>query len=233
MTQPVCAIPGAGPGNGLALAQRFAAAGQRVALMARDGKQVEARAAGIAGAHGYACDVTDPASITAAFDAVREQQGRITTLLYNAGNAVFGNAEQIGGDDFETAWRTNAFGLFHCARAVLPDMRAAGGGAIIVTGATASKRGGADFAGFAAAKAAQYSLAQSLARQLGPEGIHVATVIIDGVVDSEGARRLMPDRPDDAFMQPDAIADSVFQLTRQDRSAWTFELDLRPAGESW
>lgn len=233
MTQPVCAIPGAGPGNGLALAKRFAAAGERVALMARRQAQVEERASAIAGARGYACDVTDPDSVTSAFDAVREQQGPITTLLYNAGNAVFGNAEQITPDDFETAWRTNALGLFHCVHAVLPDMRGAGGGAIMVTGATASKRGGANFAGFAAAKAAQYSLAQSLARQLGPEGIHVAITIVDGVVDSKATRDFMPDRGDDAFMQPDAIAEAVFQLTRQDASAWTFELDLRPAAESW
>ncbi|MGB7755095.1 MAG: SDR family NAD(P)-dependent oxidoreductase [Salinisphaera sp.] len=154
-------------------------------------------------------------------------------MLYNAGAAVFGNIDQIAASDFEAAWRTNALGLFLCANAVVAGMRRAGQGHIVVTGATASKKGGANFAGFAAAKAAQYSLAQSLARQLGPEGIHVAIAIIDGVIDIPRTREMMPDKPDEYFLDPDAIAESIYQITCQPRSAWTFELDLRPFAEKW
>jgi len=233
MSERVCVIPGAGPGNGLALAKRFAAAGERVAMLARDGKNVRALAEQVEGATGYACDVTDATAIDKTFKSIRKDLGGITTLLYNAGAAVFGNAEQVSPVDFETAWRTNALGLYHCARAALPDLREADAPSLVVTGATASLRGGANFAGFAAAKAAQHSLTQSLARQLGPEGIHVAIAIVDGVVDTPRTRQMLADKPDDFFMSPDAIADSIYHLTRQDPSAWTFELDLRPFGESW
>lgn len=233
MNAPVCAIPGAGPGNGLALARRFAAAGYRVAMLARDADALESLAEQVEGAVAYPCDVGEGEQVAATFERIEADLGAVDTLLYNAGTAVFGNIDGIDENDFEAAWRTNALGLFHCARAVVPGMRAAGAGRIVVSGATASKKGGADFAGFAAAKAAQHSLAQSLARQLGPEGIHVAIAIIDGVVDTPRTRQTLGDKPDDFFLQPAAIAESIYQVTRQPRSAWTFELDLRPFGENW
>jgi NAD(P)-dependent dehydrogenase (short-subunit alcohol dehydrogenase family) len=123
--------------------------------------------------------------------------------------------------------------LLACARAALPQLRQHDRGAIMVTGASAAWRGRANTAPFASAKAAQRSLAQSLARQLGPEQIHVAYVVIDGVIDLPRTREKMPDKPDEFFLNPDAIADSVWALVQQDQSAWTFELDLRPFGESW
>jgi len=123
--------------------------------------------------------------------------------------------------------------LFLCAREAVADMQSAGRGAIVVSGATASLRGGAGTAAFAAAKAAQRSLAQSMARQLGPQGIHVALVVIDGVIDIPRTRALLKDRPDEFFLEPDAIADTVYHLATQRRSAWTFELDVRPFGEKW
>jgi len=232
MSKPVCAIPGAGPGNGLALARRFAASGYRVALIARDAGRLEALATDVEGAMAFACDVGDADSVDQAFAAITDAAGPVDTLLYNAGAAVFGPIDQIDAADFHGAWRTNALGLFHCANAVLPAMRAAGDGRIVVTGATASRKGGANFAGFASAKAAQYSLAQSMARQLGPEGIHVAIAIIDGVIDTPRTREMM-DKPEDYFLDADAIAETVYQITRQPRSAWTFEFDLRPFGERW
>lgn len=233
MSAPVCAILGAGPGNGLALARRFAAAGYWTALLARDGDKLASLARQVDGAAAYVCDVGDNAQVAGAFERIEADLGTVDTLLYNAGSAVFGNIDQIDEDDFEAAWRTNALGLFHCVRAVLPSMRAAGAGQIVISGATASRKGGAGFAGFAAAKAAQYSLAQSLARQLGPEGVHVAIAIIDGVVDTPRTREMLGDKPDDFFLQPEAIAQAIYQLTQQPRSAWTFELDLRPFGERW
>ncbi|TMR70082.1 SDR family NAD(P)-dependent oxidoreductase, partial [Streptococcus pseudopneumoniae] len=113
-----------------------------------------------------------------------------------------------------------------------PDLRSSGGN-IVIIGATASLRGGINTVPFASAKSAQRSLAQSLAKSLGPEGIHVCYVIVDGVINLETTRRNMPDKPDDFFMNPDDIADSVYFLTEQKETAWTFELDLRPFGEKW
>lgn len=233
MDAPVCAIAGAGPGNGAALARRFAEAGYRVALIARNAERLQQLADEIEGAAAFACDMTDAAQVASTFAAIVDELGAVDTLVYNGGAAAFGNVEQIDADDFETAWRTMALGLFHCARAVISGMRAAGQGHIMVIGATASRKGGANFAGFASAKAAQYNLTQSLARQLGPEGVHVAIAIIDGVIDTPRTREMMADKPDDFFLDPDAIAESVYQITRQPRSAWTFELDLRPYAERW
>lgn len=233
MKPPVCAIPGAGPGNGLSLARRFAAAGYRVALIGRSADRLQTLADEVEGASAYPCDAADERQVVETFAAIESDLGPVDTLLYNAGSAVFGNIDRIAASDFEAAWRTNALGLFHCANAVVAGMRSAGKGHIVVTGATASKKGGANFAGFAAAKAAQYSLAQSLARQLGPEGIHVAIAIIDGVIDIPRTREMMPDKPDEYFLAPEAIAESIYQITCQPRSAWTFELDLRPFAEKW
>jgi NAD(P)-dependent dehydrogenase (short-subunit alcohol dehydrogenase family) len=136
-------------------------------------------------------------------------------------------------DAFRTAWEINTGGLFLAVKDVLPDMREAEGGNIVVIGATASVKGGAAFAAFASAKAGQRSLAQSLARKLGPEKIHVSYVIVDGVIDIPRTRKMLPDRPDDFFLKPDEIANSIFALSQQDASAWTFELDLRPFAEKW
>ena len=108
-----------------------------------------------------------------------------------------------------------------------------GGGSILVTGATASLRGGEIFAAFAPAKAAQRSLAQSMARHLGPKGVHVAYAIVDGVIDMPTTRQFMPDRPEQEFLAPSAIADAFYNVAHQSPSAWTFEFDLRPFGEKW
>ena len=233
MTAPVCVIPGAGPGNGAAFARRFADSGYQVAMLARDGERLAEIADPIDGAFPYPCDVTDPASVAGTIEAIRGELGPVSVLLYNAGGGRWGSVEEVDSEDMEQAWRMNVLGLHAAARAVLPDMRAAGGGAVVVTGATASLRGGAHFTAFASAKAAQRSLAQSMARQLNPENIHVAMVILDGVVDTPHTREMLPDRSDERFMHPDAIADSVHFLAHQARSAWTFELDLRPYTEEW
>ena len=233
MSEPVCAIVGVGPGNGAAFARRFAAAGQRVALCARDLAALETLAKDIPGSRAYAYDASVPEAAETVFARVREDLGAVTTLVYNAGSAVFGDIDSLDFESFRRAWEVNAGGLFQAARAVLPDMRGAGGGNIVVIGATASVKGNPGFAAFASAKAAQRGLTQSLARKLGPENIHVAYVIVDGVIDIPRTRKLLPDRPDDFFLKPDEIARSVHFLTQQDRAAWTFELDLRPYAEKW
>lgn len=233
MTQPVTAIVGVGPGNGAAIARRFAKDGHRVALCARSLDYLETLAAELPDARAYRCDTADPESAASVFGRIRQDLGPVTTLVYNAGSAVFGDVDALDFESFRSAWQINTGGLFQAVKAVLPDLRSAGGGNIVVIGATASLKGSAGFAAFASAKAGQRGLAQSLARKLGPEGIHVSYVIVDGVIDIPRTRKLLPDRPDDFFLNADAIAENVRHLTRQDRSAWTFELDLRPFGEKW
>jgi len=233
MKVPVCVIVGAGPGNGAAFARQFSRAGYHVALLARRREPLDALAAEIADARAYPCDATDPGDTERVFAAIRRDLGEPQTLIYNASSREFGDLDATSPDGFECAWRVNAYGLLLAAQQVVPAMRAAGQGNIIVIGATASLKGAAGFVAFGAAKAAQRSLAQSLARQLGPQGIHVSYVIIDAVVDLPGARAMLPEAPDSFFAKPADIAESVFFLARQPRSAWTFELDLRPFGERW
>jgi NAD(P)-dependent dehydrogenase (short-subunit alcohol dehydrogenase family) len=134
---------------------------------------------------------------------------------------------------FESAWRVNALGALAASQQVIPAMKAAGAGTIIFIGATASLRGGPQTAAFAPAKAAQRSLAESMARSLWPQKIHVALIVIDAVVDLPRTRKNMPDKPDDFFIQPDAIASTAVWLAKQPRSAWTFEAIVRPFGEKW
>lgn len=229
----VCAILGIGPGNGAALAKKFSQEGYAVALCSRNRERLEQIAAGVDNAEVYEYDVRDTEAPQRIFAQIREHQGPVDILIYNAGAGKFASIDDATVEEFQAAWEVNARGLFAATRAVLPDMRAAGGGSIVVIGATASIKANAGFAPFASAKSAQRALAQSMARHLGPEKIHVAYVIIDGVIDLERTREWLPDKPDDFFMQADQIAESVWFLTQQPQSAWTFELDLRPYGEKW
>ena len=232
MAKPVCAVVGVGPGNGAAMARAMSKAGYKVALMSRSGEVSDALATELGGAWAARCDVTDPASIDRAFGVVERELGPVDVMLYNAGSGSFANVEETSAEDLTAAWRINCLGLFTCTQRILPHMKKRGG-AIIVTGATASLRGGAGTAAFAQAKAAQRSLAQSMARHLGPQGIHVALVIVDGVIDMPRTRQWLKDKPDEFFLDPAAIAQTVVHLVSQPRSAWTFELDLRPHVEKW
>ena len=232
MTSPLCVITGVGPGNGASFSRRFSAVGYRVAMLARSDDRLRELEAAIPNSKGYAVDVADPASVASGFARIHAELGPVSVLVHNAGSGMFADFLSSTPEMLEHAWRVNTLGLLLCGQAVVPDMTGAGG-AIIVIGATASLRGGANFAAFASAKAAQRSLAQSMARSLGPQGIHVALVIVDGVIDIPNTRAMLPDRPDDFFLQPDAIAAAVLHLVQQDRSAWTFELDVRPYKEKW
>ena len=167
------------------------------------------------------------------FAAIATEMGPVEALLYNAGSGVWGNIEEVTTRDFEQSFRINALGAFVTARQVIPAMKQAGRGSIVFIGATASRRGNVKTAAFAPAKAAQRSLAESLARYLWPQGIHVAVVILDGVVDLPRTRKMMPDKPDSFFVSPDELAESVLALTQQKRSVWSFELEARPFGETW
>lgn len=229
----VAVVAGVGGGNGAALARRFAAEGHAVAMLARSRGSLEAFEQEIAGSRGFECDVASAESVARAFSSIRAQLGPVDVLLYNAGSGVFADVESITPEQFEQSWRVNAYGAFLCARQVIPDMKLRKSGSIVFIGATASRRGGPRTAAFAPAKAAQRSLAESMARSLWPSGIHVALIIVDGVVDLPRTRRMMPDKPDDFFVKPAAVAETAYHLTRQDPSAWSFEVEARPFAESW
>lgn len=230
---PVCVVVGVGPGNGAAFARRFAREGYRVALLARRRELSDELAAGLEGARAYTCDVSDAASIDDSFGAIEAELGAPEVVIYNAGSGVFGTFEQVTPADFEMAWRVNALGLLLVARRVAPAMKASGHGSIVVVGATASRRGVPRTAAFAPAKAAQRSLAESLARTLWPAGVHVSLIVVDGVVDMPATRAWMKDKPDSFFIQPDDVAGIAVHLVRQGRSGWSFEVEARPFGESW
>ena len=230
---PVCAVVGVGPGNGEAFARRFAADGYAVALMARRLDLSERLGKELPRARAYACDVADAGSIEAAFGKITADLGDVDVLVFNAGSGVWGTIEDVSPDDFERSWRVNTLGLFLAARQAIPAMRRRGQGAIIVVGATASRRGVAGTAAFAPAKMAQKALTESMARHLWPAGIHVALIIVDGQVRSPAAQARSPGRPEDTFIAPSGVADIAANLVRQDRSAWSFEVEARPYVEKW
>ena len=184
-------------------------------------------------AKAFACDVADAASVASAFERTEAELGEVDVLVFNAGSGVWGSIEEVSPEDFERAWRINTLGLFLTARKVIPAMRRRGRGAIVVVGATASRRGVAGTAAFAPAKMAQRGLAESMARHLWPVGIHVALIIVDGVVGGPVTRSRFADRPDDSFIAPAGVADIAANLVRQDRSAWSFEVEARPFAEKW
>ncbi len=230
---PVCAVVGVGPGNGEAFARRFAADGYAVALMARRMQLSAKLAAELSRAKAYACDVTEAASVEAAFAGMRADLGDADVVVFNAGSGVWGNVEEVKADDLERSWRVNTLGLFLTARQAIPAMRRKGAGAIIVVGATASRRGAAGAAAFAQAKVAQRALAESMARHLWPAGIHVALIVVDGVVGGPVTRSRFTDRAEDFFIAPDGVAAIAADLVKQDRSAWSFEVEARPFKEKW
>ena len=203
---PVCAVVGVGPGNGEAFARRFAADGYAFALMARRLDLSERLGKELPRARAYACDVADAGSIEAAFGKITADLGDVDVLVFNAGSGVWGTIEDVSPDDFERSWRVNTLGLFLAARQAIPAMRRKGQGAMIVVGATASRRGAAGAAAFAQGKMAQRALAESMARHLGPSGIHVALIVVDGVVGGPITRSRFADRPNDAFIDPAGVA---------------------------
>lgn len=230
--RPLCVVVGVGPGLGEALARTFAAQGWRVALVARSADHIGPLAEELGGL-AVTCDVTHVLALKGALAELKDTAGPVHTLLWNVGSGVWGNIDEIDIDDMEFAWRTNTLGLFVAVQEVIADMRVAGRGNLVVTGATASRRGMPFTTAFATGKAAQRSLCQSLARQLGPEGIHVALLVIDGMLDLPSTRQRMPDKPDEVFISPTAAAQTALHLCQQDRTAWTFELEVRPHLERW
>jgi NAD(P)-dependent dehydrogenase (short-subunit alcohol dehydrogenase family) len=233
MPAPVCLISGVGPGTGSALARRFAEGGYRVALLARNEERLVALEKELPGAKAYRCDVSDADQINAVASAVERDLGSPSAVVHNAVGGAFGTFREIDPAVLNRNFQVNTMGLLYLARRFAPAMVSAGKGAIVATGNTSALRGKAGFAGFAPTKAAQRILAEAMARDLGPQGVHVAYVVVDAVIDLEWTRKRWQGRHDDFFIKPQAIASEIWHVVHQDRSAWSFNIELRPFGENW
>lgn len=233
MSDRVCLVSGVGPGTGSALAKRFAASGYRVAMVARNAERLRELENEIEGSTGYPCDVSDRAALEKVLGAVRSELGAPNVVVHNAVGGAFGDFMATTPEILRQNFEVNAIGLLHLAQLTVPDMIAAGDGAIVCTGNTSAHRGLANFSGFAPTKAAQRILAESIARTAGPQGVHVAYVTIDAVIDLAWTRALFKDKPDEFFIQPAHIADECFHVVQQPRSAWAFNVEIRPYAEQW
>jgi NAD(P)-dependent dehydrogenase (short-subunit alcohol dehydrogenase family) len=233
-SRPVAAIIGVGPGLGASLARRFAAK-YAVAVSARTTEYISTLAKDIRGRGGIVlearADVGKPDEVRGAFELIRTQLGDPQLLLFNAAAGPFGNVDEVTAEQFENCMRINALGAFLCAKECAPRMVARGSGVMLFTGATAGVKAGARSIAFGPGNFAKRGLAQSLARDLGPKGIHVAWINIDGGIDLPNRQR--PNMSKEDMLSPDAIAESYWHLAHQDRSAWTMELELRPFREKF
>jgi NAD(P)-dependent dehydrogenase (short-subunit alcohol dehydrogenase family) len=216
----IALIGGAGEGLGAALGRRFAKGGLEVVLSSRT--------------QGEKADLREEAQVIELFDRV-EKRGPVEVAIFNAGANFRASILETPADMFEKVWRLGCYAGFLFGREAARRMTPRGKGTILFTGATASVRGSAQFAAFAAAKGGLRQVAQSMARELGAKNIHVAHVVIDGVIDNRRSRERMAERvkslPDDGLLATDAIAELFWQIHVQPRSAWTFEADLRPWAE--
>lgn len=236
MTQPVCLVTGVGPdrGTGAEIVRRFATGGYQVAMLARNADRLAELEESIPGTMAFPCDVADLDALVTTIGRVKRQLGSARIVIHNAVRSARGSFLDLDPSDLEKNFRVNTTALLYLARETIPDMLAAGEGAIMVTGNTSATRGRAEWGFFASTKAAQRILAESIAREYGPLGIHVAYFIIDASIDTPRTRPVLaPDKPDEFFAKPKAIAEEVFRVAHQDRSAWSFRVELRPFGEVW
>ena len=231
----IALIVGAGSGNSAAFARALAADGYQVVLAARNIAKLESLCAET-GARAFACDATSVDSVDALFESMQGEVGTASVVLYNPSAYTSGPVSELDPELVLNSLLQTAYGAFLVARKAVPGMQRLGGGALFFTGATASVKGFPKFAPFAMGKFALRGLAQSLARELGPQNIHVAHFIIDGGIASPG-RDLdagsSSANPDDDKLEPDAIAQTYMAVLKQHRSAWSQEIDLRPWVESF
>lgn len=229
---PLLVVAGIGPGLGAEIAKAFIGAGYTVAGLCRSADTATRLRADLGGAapglRHYACDVTQSGQVIQCLQDIESDLGPPGVVVYNPMQMLIKPFLDLRVEEFESAWRVTCLGAMIVARTVLPSMLKAGGGTLIFTGATASIRGSAKFASLAAAKFGLRGLAQSLAREFGPAGVHVVHTVIDGLIWSpQTAARFAPAR--ETCMAPADIAQAYLQLVRQPRSAWTHEMDLRPS----
>merc|ERR1711953_274600 len=229
MAGRVCVVIGVGPGLGMSCVRQWVKEGYKVAMVSRTASKLEAAAAENPGTLAVAADVTNPASLTAALTTIEQKLGEIHTVVYNAGLGAWATYENVTHEKLEMSMKTNVHGLLTVAQHVGPKMTARGEGVIAVTGATAALRGKPMTVGFATAKAAQRMLTQSLARDLGPKGIHCFYSIIDRRIGAEGG----DEGENGSRLDPDGIAENYWYVAQQKRNNWTQELDCRPWVENW
>ncbi|WP_371224265.1 SDR family NAD(P)-dependent oxidoreductase [Roseovarius sp. 2305UL8-3] len=229
----VCLITGVGPGTGTSLVRRFTEAGYRVAMLARSKDRLAELADTVDRAYAFPCDVADTASLINVVGDIRRTLGAPRMVIHNAVGGAFGNFMEIEPEVLERNFQINTMALLHLARLTVQDMIDTGGGVILGTGNTSAYRGKSNFAGFAPSKAAQRILLESIARQVGPMGVHAAYVAIDAVIDVPWTRKMAPEKPDDFFAKPDEIAEECFRIAHQSRSTWSSDVIIRPFGEDW
>ncbi len=234
MSKPTALITGVGEGTGAALVRRFSRGGYKVAMLARNQERLELLEDEISDSKAYLCDVGNIDTLLNTVEEVRKDMGDPSVLIHNAVAATFESFLEADPKDLEKNFRVNTTSLLYLARELAPAMIEAGQGAIMVTGNTAALRGIPITAVFAPTKAAQRILSESLARDLGPKGVHVAYITIDAAIDTPWTREpFHPDKPDEFFSKPNAIADEMFHVAHQDRSTWSFDVIIRPYAEKW
>ena len=247
MGQPTAVVFGVGTERGIggAVCKRFAREGYHVLVAGRTPAKIEEvvkaiQAEGKGSAEAVPTDVTNEASVIAAFDrAMNPRNGRepADVVISNAGNNAIIDFTQLTAEQFEDFWRVGCFSGFLIGREAARRLVPLGRGTIIFTGASGSLRGKPGFAHFAAAKAGLRMISQSMAREYGPKGIHVAHVVVDGGIDGDRLRKFVPQMAErlgnDGLLGPEAIVENYWMLHQQHRSAWTQELDVRPFKENW
>jgi len=244
VSAPIALIVGAGDHIGAAIAKRFSQGGFTVCLGRRNGDKLAPLVAEIESvggrAHGFSMDARDEENVAEVFKTIEETVGPIELVIFNVGANVYFPILDTTARVFRKVWEMACFGGFLTGREAARHMLPRGRGSLFFTGATASMRGGSGYAAFASAKAGLRNLAQSLARELGPQNIHVAHLVIDAGVDTDFVRARIaasgrdPDAlAEDTLMRPASIAEAYWTLYHQSRDAWTFEMDLRPYGEIW
>lgn len=234
-------VVGAGTGTGAEVAKRFAQDGYALAVARRTADALTPLVAEIESGGGkakaFAVDASDEAAVAALFEGAERDLGPVEVCVFNAAGFTMGSVLDTSVDDFRAMWQASALGGFLVGREAARQMKPRGRGTILFTGATAAMKASANFAAFASGKHGLRAVAQSMAKELGPEGIHVAHVIVDGVIDVPRVHESMPDfaasKGPNGLVDPKSIAETYAMLHAQPRNAWSFELDLRPFREPW
>ena len=233
MSNKVALITGVGPGTGSSIARRFSKGGYKIAMIARDKERLKKLEDELEGSKGYSCELRNPEYLYNTIDEIIEDFGSPNLFIHNAVRGTRGNFLEFTSEELQSNFDINVMALHRIAQKVAPEMIKNKSGAIIVTGNTSAHRGKANFGGTASTKAAQKILTESFARYLNPKGVHVAYITIDAAIDLELTRKAWPDKPDEFFILPNDIADEVWHIAHQAKSAWTFDHWLRPFGENW
>ena len=234
MSHKICLITGVGEGTGAAIARRFASEGYVVIMLARNEERLSALEQELQNSKAFAFDLSNLDQLTEICESIKKNIGVPDVVIHNAVRATFDTFLEGEPEELEQNFRVNTTSLLFLARAFAPEMIERGSGAIAVTGNTAAFRGVPNYALFSPTKAAQRNLTQALARDLGPRGVHVSYFNIDAVIDVPWTRdRFHPDKPEEFFINPSDIAEEVFHVTHQPRSAWSFDVEIRPFGEKW